>query len=321
MNIDLEILKKAYYYMFLSRLFDEKVAEIYQEGSGIIKESLHSHRGQEAIGVGVVLALKDSDFILPSLRTRPALFTKGSLVKEHFSGMMGRIGGPNQGIMHTHHMTDHSKGIIGTTGIIGSHLPVACGVALSAKLRKKDHVVACFFGDGGSNRGDVHEAFNLASIQKLPVIFICENNGFAESMKFSEYSSVENLSERGKGYNIPSKTLDGNNFVEVYSHTKQAVEVARTGNGPTFLELKVYRDAPHVQGFPDFRSDEEIHLSKLNDPLENLRNYLIEKTNIKAQTLNEIEEKSRNEIKEGFNDALNDEWYDENNLPSLLFSK
>jgi len=289
-------LLEIYRYMLLARLFDEKVIEQWNEGR--IVELPHSHIGQEAIGVGACYGLRQSDYILPSLRTRPALFVRGVSPKELMAGMFGKSTGPARAKVSTHHMGDNERGIIGTTGVIGGHLTVAAGVALACKLRRKDSVVLCFFGDGASNRGDFHESLNFAAVKKLPVIYIIENNQYAMWTPLSRSVAIKNLAARASAYGMPGVVVDGNDVLAVHEAVQEAVKRAREGEGPTLIECKTYRLRPHSEKkLPERRSEEEIKEWMKRDPLERFKKRLLEKE-IPVEELNKIVEEVREEIED-----------------------
>lgn len=196
------------------------------------------------------------------------------------------------------HIYCPEKGVFGTTGIVGSGVPVAVGLALGIKYRKQKRVVVSFFGEGAINQGAVHEAINLASIWNLPIIFVCENNKYAVSTPIDETSRMKKLSKRAKSYGIPALTVDGNDVIEVYLVTKKAVERARENLGPTFIECKTYRYKGHSRSDPAvYRSKEELNAWLKKDPIPKLKSYIIEEKIADEDRLREIEDRVELDIK------------------------
>ncbi|MEM2370527.1 MAG: pyruvate dehydrogenase complex E1 component subunit beta [Candidatus Bathyarchaeia archaeon] len=290
---------EIYRYMVLARKFDEKLIERYRmpDHGGVI-ELPHSHIGQEAIGVGACYKLRPDDYIVPSLRTRPALLMRVS-AKELMAGIFGKSTGPAKGKVTTHHMGDNERGIIGTTGVVGGHLCLATGVALACKLRGRDSVVLCFMGDGATQRGDFHEALNFAALKKLPVIFIIENNMYASWTPFHRHSPIENLADRAVGYGIDGIIVDGNDVLAVHETVQKAVMKARKGHGPTLIECKTYRLRDHAEiGYPERRPKEEIEAWAKKDPLIRYKNFLFEKGVLTPELAEKIEKDIERELDE-----------------------
>ncbi len=292
-----EQMVEVYRHMLWARRFDEKVVELYHEGKGIY-ETPHSHVGQEATMVGATYTLQRKDYVVPSLRTRPALYIRGVSSKELMAGICGKVTGPARGKVTSHHMGDNERGIIGTTGIVGGHITVAAGVALACKLRKMDSVVMCFFGDGASNRGDFHEALNLSAVKKLPIVYVCENNQYAMWTPISFHMAIQNVSERAKAYGFPGVTVDGNNVLAVYKAVSEAVSRAREGYGPTLVECKSYRYQSHSEGLPERRSKEEIEAWKRKDPIKTFERWLTDKGILTQPWAEKLEAELQGEVED-----------------------
>mgnify|MGYP000887665639 FL=1 len=206
----------------------------------------------------------------------------------------------------SHHLGDANKGIIAGSGIVGSHVPIAAGAALAAKLKKEDYVTVAFFGDGATNRGDMHETMNLAAIWNLPIIFICENNFYAISTSVKNSMKVDNIAIRAAAYGIPGYTIDGNDVIEVYKTTHEAYDRARKGEGPTFIECKTYRWRGHSERDPrDPRPPEEIEGWKNKCPVKRFREYLIDNKIATEVEILQQENSAKREVEEAIKYAEN----------------
>ncbi|MEM2905360.1 MAG: pyruvate dehydrogenase (acetyl-transferring) E1 component subunit alpha [Candidatus Bathyarchaeia archaeon] len=274
--------------MLLIRRFEEKVTECYEKG--LVPGFVHLYIGEEAVAVGVCSALRNDDYILSTHRGHGHSLAKGMDPRKLMAELFGRVTGCCGGIGGSMHSTDMENGILFSTAIVGGGIPIAVGAALSAKLRKTDQVVACFFGDGASNIGAFHEALNLASIWALPVVFVCENNMYAVSTHVKASTSVENISARAAAYSMPGVTVDGNDVAAVYEATAQAVHRAREGLGPTLLECKTYRWRGHgMRDTGGYRSKEEVDAWMQRCPIRRLKATLLQKGLADAQRLAEVE--------------------------------
>jgi len=188
---------------------------------------------------------------------------------------------------------------VGATGIVGAGIPIANGVALAAKLRKTGEVVASFFGDGASNTGSFHEGLNLASAWNLPVIFVCENNGYAESTHQKEHQKIKDVATRASAYDIPGVIVDGNDVIDVFEAAQQAINRAKNNQGPTLIECKTYRWMGHYIGDPaHYRSREEVKKWKEKCPIRRFRKRAIEENGLEENELNQIEKKVEKEVQE-----------------------
>lgn len=274
MDIAPALLRDMYRMMLLARRFDEAQIQFYKSGKEKM-ESVHSYIGQEAIGIGVGCAMRQGDYLLPSLRSRPAFFARGVPVQTQWAGVLGRADSPGMGLTGSRHMAALQHGIVGTTGILGAHVPVATGVGLALRLLKRGGAAVCLFGDGAANRGDVHEGMNMASLFKSPVVFVCESNGVAESQEWDSYMPIEDISVRASGYGMPGLRVDGNDVCAVYAATLKALERAREQQGPSFIVADTCRLHPHVEGLPDFRSAEYMQAWRERDPVRRTREQLI----------------------------------------------
>jgi pyruvate dehydrogenase E1 component alpha subunit len=250
--------------LLLTRVFEEKCVEVHQSGG--IPETPHSSIGQEAVGVGGCLALEEEDIVSPSLRTRAAMLLRVPL-EEIVAGMFGTVSGPSKGRTTQHHMGDTGAGILGTTGLIGSHLNPSVGAGLGSDRLGTDAVTLVFFGDGASTRGELHSALNFATAFEVPVVFLLENNEYTEMTPIDRLTAVDDLSSFA-GHGLPTEVVDGQDVEAVYGATRTAVERARAGEGPTFVEAKTRRFRPHAETVPDSRDREEVERLRERDPVE-----------------------------------------------------
>jgi len=284
-----------YRLMALTREHEMRMIKIHSQ-KGLV-ENPHQCIGEEAIGVGSCYGLRKDDFVTPSLRGRAVFLTRGVSPSVLMAGAYGKATGPSKGKYSPHHMGDLEKGIIAASLLIGSQVPLAVGVGIALKMIKKtDQVSLCFFGDGASNRGDVHESLNLAAILKLPVIFICENNRIAVAMPVEKAVSVKDIASRAQGYGIPGKTVDGNDVLQVYEAVQEAVRRARAGEGPSLIECKTYRHRPHCERFKETRSKEELEFAWAQCPIKKFKSYLFDNNILDEEKSAKIDEEIRAEI-------------------------
>ena len=302
MNLSNENLVEMYTNMLKSRRFQEYLLELCAEGRSY--EGLQSSIGEEAVGVGACYGLRDDDYVLPTLRTREAFMVRGVSIRSQMAAAFGRVNGPGKGKTDSHHSGDHEKGVVWGTGIIGAQFPVAAGIALANKMRGKDNVIICFFGDGSSFEGEFHESLSFAAVKDLPVVFVCNNNIYSASMPYVESSKVENIAEHAKGYGIPGITVDGMNVISVNKSVQEAVERARKGEGPSIVECKTYRYLVHysrgkqglISGHIEFRPKEEIDAWKKRDAIKRLESILIKEGVLNKEKIDKIEMSIKQEI-------------------------
>ena len=248
------------------RRFEEAAEDSYIRG--LSYGTMHLSIGQEATAVGACMPLSDADCITSTHRGHGHCIAKGAELKPMFAEFLGREGGYCKGRGGSMHIAEPAKGNLGANGIVGGGLPIAVGAALSAKKRGTGAVALAFFGDGANNEGVFHEALNLASIWKLPVVFVCENNQYAMSMAMARATAVANVADRASAYAIPGVIVDGNDFAAVAEASFEAVERARAGEGPTLIEAKTYRTRGHSRSDRNrYRSREEIDEWKARDPI------------------------------------------------------
>jgi TPP-dependent pyruvate/acetoin dehydrogenase alpha subunit len=280
------------------RCLDDKINELIAGGIGITQ---HSTRGQEATPLAACAALEPQDYVMPYHRGWGWAIGKGMDPKILLAELLGKKAGCCEGKGGVH-IADWSLRIMGRPGVQAAHIPIAAGVGLSVKFRKTRDVVLCFFGDGASNEGNVHEGMNLAAVWKVPVVFICENNLYALFTPNIETTSVKDLADRAKGYGIPGVVVDGNDAIAVYEVAREAIRRARAGEGPTFIESKTYRMHGHTamdrfhQG--GYRPKEEVEEWGKKDPVKRLRGKLLEGQAASEAELQEMERKAKEEIEE-----------------------
>ena len=265
--------------MMLIRKFDETVKDLVQ--SAELVGMAHCYIGEEAVAVGACTALRDEDYITGNHRSHGHPISKGGDVRRAMAELLGKATGYCKGKGGSMHLADFDIGILGESGIVASALPVAVGAAMGSKMQNNDRVVISFFGDGASNQGACHEAMNLASIWKLPVIFLCENNQYAVTTSFKETVSTENVSDRAIAYNMPGVLVDGQDVMAMHEATVHAVQRARAGEGPTLLEAKTYRYEDHSEGLnrilrEPYRTEEEIEFWRQRDPIDLHSKWLLE---------------------------------------------
>jgi len=261
--------RELYRRMLRIRRFDELALALQRE-EALIAGPLHPSAGHEAAVVGACAALRRDDWMTGNHRSHGHPIAKGAALAPLFAELLGKRTGVCGGRGGSMHLADFSVGSLGESGIVGASLPIAVGAALSSRVRGSDQVCIAFFGDGASNQGTFHESLNLASIWKLPVVFFCENNGYAATTPLAAATSVSDIAVRAAGYAIPGEIVDGQDVLAVRETTRRAVERARRGEGPSLLEAKTYRYCEHAegQGMPGhYRSADEIARWRERDPL------------------------------------------------------
>jgi TPP-dependent pyruvate/acetoin dehydrogenase alpha subunit len=299
MEIGKEVVLEMYRKMHRIRHFEQKIKDLTI--SGDIPGFAHVSIGEEATAVGICAALRPSDRITSTHRGHGHLIAKGGDMARMMAEIYGKRTGYCKGKGGSMHIADFSLGILGANGIVGGGIPIATGSALAAKLKKSGDVTACFFGDGAANEGTFHESLNLAAIWKLPVIYVCENNGFGEFTPTAVVTSVKDIAVRAKGYDIPGFVVDGNNVLEVYRYASEAATRARNGEGPTLLECKTYRWEGHVVGEQAFitgsyRTEEEVARWKARCPIIALEKEILESGLIKRDELDRIVKEAHDQV-------------------------
>jgi len=281
--------------MHLVRRFEEAAEQSYIRG--LIHGTMHLSIGQEASAVGAVAALRPDDYILSTHRGHGHCIAKGADPRFMFAEFFGKDTGYCRGRGGSMHIADVAGGNLGANGIVGGGLPIAVGVGLSAKMRRSGQVCMVFFGDGASNEGAFHEALNLASIWKLPVVFVCENNKYGMSMSTARSMPVANVADRAAAYAMPGVIVDGNDLLAVVEAADEACARARRGEGPSLLECKTYRLRGHSKSDRNlYRTKEEIEAWRARDPIARLRDALVEAGRLDAVEAEAIEASAAAEI-------------------------
>ncbi len=288
--------------MLLIRAFDEKVDELYAEGA--LHGTAHFYVGQEAVAVGVISALEEGDVITGTHRGHGHAIAFGLDIDRMASELLGKVSGYCHGKGGSMHIADVKAGMLGANGIVGGSMGIACGAAWTFKRREEDRVAVCFFGDGGVQEGIFNEALNLAAIWKLPVVFVCENNQYAMSLSVKRGFATERISDRAAGYGMPGKTVDGMELDEVHEATSEAVERARSGEGPTLLEAVTYRYLGHSKSDANlYRTREEIQEWRKHDPIQRFAMKLEEEGVLEKDEWREMERWAKERIEEAFDKA------------------
>jgi len=290
--------EKLRFYRKMSEMrhFDEMCMELKLKD--LIMDGFHPYSGEEAVAVGVCSALVKGDAVTSTHRPQGHSMAKGSTSRELFCEMLGRRGGVSQGIGGPMQWTD-VKNRFYCGSIVGSGITIAAGIGLAMKKEGKGNICVCFFGDGASNTGSFHEGMNLASIWKLPVVFVCENNQYGEAMLVREFVSAYPISKRAASYSMEGVTIDGNDLMKVVETSKKTVEAARSGQGPQFIEAVTYRFGAHYGGDPQYtyRTKEEIAAWREKDPIKRFKVDLLN-DGITDSELSELEKDVERQLEE-----------------------
>jgi TPP-dependent pyruvate/acetoin dehydrogenase alpha subunit len=289
-------LERMLYYLKLTREAEYRIERVlYRQGK--IVGGVYVGRGQEAIGVGSAIQLIDGDVALPSHRDFSSFVIRGVSLRLIFCNWMARANGPTRGRENTLHIGDLKRGLIPIISPLGDTCPVACGVALTFKQRRKKSVVLVNFGEGTTSRGDVHEAMNLAAVMKLPVIFICNNNAYAYSTPTKLQYAAKDLSVRGPAYGMPGVTIDGNDVVAVYATVGEAIALARSGSGPSFIECKTFRMTGHsAHDAAEYVPKELLEKEAKRDPIARLEKFILARRLLTRGRIREMDQIIQKEI-------------------------
>jgi len=297
MDIEKEDLLRLYYFLKLTRGLEDRITAMYRQGR--ILGGVWTSNGMEAISVGYACALNKNDIIAPYFRDMGAFLVKGITPRRIMAQYLGKKTGVTGGKEGNVHVGDINLGVLGYPSHLADNYPVAVGVALSFKIRGEQRVVAACTGDGGTSRGDFHEALNMASVWKVPVVFFCNNNQYAYSTPVKLQMAIKNVAERALAYAIPSEIVDGNDVVAVYQAARNAYERARLGEGPSFIECKTMRMHGHSEhDAAKYVPRELIDEWKKKDPVINMESHLISNNIAKEEKLKEIGEQVVKEIED-----------------------
>lgn len=293
-----KMLVSMYEKMLEIRKFEEKIAELYTYGR--VPGLPHLGIGQEAVATGVCASLRKDDYIVGTHRSHTHNIAKGVPLNKVAAEILCKATGCCKGRGGSMRIADISMGVVYSSAIVGGSIPLATGVGLSIKLRGTDQVAVAFFSDGASNTGAFHEGLNLASIWRIPVVYLCENNQYAISTSVSRSTSVENVGDRAAAYNMPGVVVDGNDVVAVYTAANEAVNRARKGKGPTLIECKTYRLRGHHAGDPGtvYRSKDEVKEWEKRCPIKRLRSNLLSKGVLREKEIEEIEVEVKRRVEE-----------------------
>jgi TPP-dependent pyruvate/acetoin dehydrogenase alpha subunit len=264
---------EMFFWLKLIRAFDERLSVLVKQGK--VRSGVYTGIGQEAIIVGTCFGLRKEDYICPLHRDLGSFLMKGVEARVMMAQMFAKEGGLSKGRDSALHSGVPELGIFGNTSMLGANLPVAAGLALTFKIEQVDNVVVAYFGEGASNVGDFHEALNFAGVQRLPVVFICENNQYAYSVPVEKSMAIDDVADRAESYGFDGVAINGNDVLAVYQATQGALTRARTGEGPTLIECKTYRwhgHSEHDKAF--YRTNEELANWKSRDPIPTFTTYL-----------------------------------------------
>lgn len=299
------------------RFFEEKVHKIFSDGR--IPGFVHLYVGEEAVATGVMSQLNDDDYITSTHRGHGHAIAKGC----DLNGMMAEIMGKRDGLGHgkggSMHVAEIDKGMLGANGIVSGGFGLAIGASISIINQGKDNVAVCFFGDGAANEGNFHEGLNFASILDLPVLFICENNQFAEGTTHDYASASETIAERAAAYNMPGVRVDGMDVMEVYKATQEAVERAKKGEGPTLIECDTYRKYGHFEGDEQKVKSPDDRNANKNATVE-FRKRAIEENWLTEKEADEIEKAAEQAVEDAVKFAEESELPDEDSLYKDVFA-
>ena len=307
MKVSREQKINMYRSMIRIRKFEDKLEQIYRDG----KLNGHSHtcHGEEAVAVGAIEALSEKDIIFSNHRGHGHYLARGTSPKNIMAECYGKVTGTNQGRSGSMYLVDTKRGMPVASGIVGGNICLATGSALASQIKKDDIVTLSIFGDGATNIGFFHEALNMASVWNLPIIFLCENNQYAEATYREQHQKVEKISDRAIAYSMPGKTVDGTDVLKVYEAVKEAVESIHRGEGPILIECVAYRLSGHSSGdLGTYRpKGEEEEWRKMYDPVKKYKTKLFNENILSFEEAEKIEQEIQKEIEEAIKFAVESE--------------
>lgn len=302
-----EKLTEIYATLLKVRRLEERLVELFQAGE--IPGWIHSGLGEEAVGVGASMNLRPGDYITATHRARSVSIPRGVDLKLFMAEAFGRIDGTCKGRAGEMRFMDIKHGVLQFTVTIGEHISFAAGTAFSSQVRGTDQVSVAFFGDGNVDTGLFHETMNVASLWKLPMVFVCENNGWAQFVPQKDTASVPDVGKKAAAYNMPGVTVDGNDILAVYRAAGEAIARARRGEGPTLVECKTSRWLGHFVGDPQkYRDPKDIEAAHKSDPVPRLQERLLQEKVLTPQLIEQIEKKIKAEIDEAIEFASKSPW-------------
>src|SRR4249920_950988 len=299
-----EQLLEMFYWLKLIRSFDERLSTLVKQGK--VRSGVYTGIGQEAIIVGTCFGLRKEDFVCPLHRDMGSFLMKGVTARAMMAQMFAKVDGLSQGRDSALHSGVTELGIFGNTSMLGGNLPVAAGIGLTFKMENVDNVVIAYFGEGASNTGDFHEAMNIAGVQRLPIVFVCENNQYAYSVPVEKSMAIDDVADRAESYGFDGVAINGNDVLAVYQTTQGALARARSGEGPTLIECKTYRwhgHSEHDKAF--YRTNEELAMWKSRDPIPTFTTYLKGLHALTDDALKEIESRVNATIDDAVEFAAN----------------
>ncbi|MCG8484407.1 MAG: thiamine pyrophosphate-dependent dehydrogenase E1 component subunit alpha [Clostridia bacterium] len=290
-----EKLIDLYKSMVRIRKFEEQASEAFAMGD--LQGFVHLYIGEEAVATGACAAISKNDYITSTHRGHGHMLAKGADPNRMMAELCGKATGYCRGKGGSMHISSIDLGMLGANGMVGAGFPLAVGAGMAQKIKKTDNVVVCFFGDGSTNEGLFHESLNAASLYKLPVIFVCENNLYGISTRQDRSMAIIDISERANSYNMPGVIVDGNDVLAVNEAVEQAVKRAKAGQGPTLIECKTYKHHGHFEGDPAlYRADEEVEEWMAKDPIPRFEKYLVEQNIATENELNTISDKIQDQM-------------------------
>jgi pyruvate dehydrogenase E1 component alpha subunit len=293
--------------MWLIRAFEEKASTLYAERQ--IVGLLHLGIGQEAVAVGACGSLRNDDLVYGGHRSHGHAIAKGADINRLMAELAGRASGYCGGKGGSMHIVAKECGFITATGVVGGTIPLALGAAFAAKEKKQNQVAMVFFGDGAGQAGPFHESLNIASLWRLPVIFVCENNGYAEFTPLSAHTKIQRLAQHAKTYGIPASTVDGNDLFAVRDAVQKAMRQCRAGKGPSFVECLTHRMRGHYEGDPGkYRELSQLAEWKKKDPIARAARVMTKKSLLKDKDLEAIERQARSLVEKAAEFALSSPW-------------
>jgi TPP-dependent pyruvate/acetoin dehydrogenase alpha subunit len=302
--------------MLLIRGFENGALDLFSRD--LIRGSIHVYNGQEAVAAGVCknLDIKKGDCITTTHRGHGHVIAMDADIKKMMAELLGRDTGLNRGRGGSMHIADKEKGVYGANGIVSGGISIACGLAFVSTYKNEDSVTVVFFGEGAANEGGVYESLNFSVIWDLPVIFVCENNGYAQTTPVHDTQSTAEIRNRAAGFGIENTLIDGNDVEEVYVRSRKIIDKVRKEKRPSFIEVKTYRQKGHWQGDPEvYRTKEEVgKWSKDRCPIKNYEKKLIEKYGLDPKKISQIKKEVENEIETAKEFALKSSFPDSRTL-------
>lgn len=320
MELTKEQLFSFYQTMVTCRAFESRVSELFAAGK--IPGFVHLSLGQEAIAAGVFPCLEKTDKVGLHHRSHGEMVARGGDINEMMAELFGKATGTCKGKGGSMHLAEMKLGLLGANGILGAGYAIAAGAAFACKYNETNDIVVCMFGDGQSNRGPIHESFNVASLWKLPIVWICENNGFGLSNPVDKHLATDNVSDRASAYGMPGVTVDGNDVLAVYEATKEAVNRARRGDGPSLLEFKTWRWHGHFEGDPAIYKDPKAQEEWLKkDPIARFGKMLVDQGYATQADLDAMKANGETKIDEAVKFADESPYPDVNELVTDVYDR